>query len=178
MPSSVCRHIRINGQRCGAYALRDKPFCYYHDRALQRHRNILPETSTPTVIHQHDGRELTPIEVEYYAPAERPLKLDLPPLEDRESIQLAISMIVSAMAQDRLEPARATRILYGLQVAISNVGQLQLLPSSASIVTEPVLDESGQDLAPDEDPQLDPQLYREQLQQQQAQDLLARMLQI
>jgi hypothetical protein len=153
MPSSICRHIRINGDRCGSPSLRYKPFCYFHDRAYQRHQSMLPATAIPTVIQHHDGNQLTPIEVEYYTPVEGPLKLDLPPLEDRESIQLAVSMIVTAMAQNRLEPARATRILYGLQVASSNVGKLQLEPSRA--VTEPVLDESGHDLAPDEDPEPD-----------------------
>jgi hypothetical protein len=161
MSTSICRHIRVNGERCGSPALRFKPFCYYHDLASQRHRNMLPSTSMPTVIQQFDGRQLTPVEIEYYSPIEGPLSLDLPPLEDRESIQLAVSMIVTAMARNRIDPARATRLLYALQVAGSTLRHPRHEPAHTRIVTAPVLDEAGQELAPDEDPQ--PQLEHQVL---------------
>jgi hypothetical protein len=28
----LCRHLKTNGVRCRAIALREKPYCYYHDR--------------------------------------------------------------------------------------------------------------------------------------------------
>jgi hypothetical protein len=32
-----CKHIRVNGVRCGSPSLREKPFCYYHNRARKLH---------------------------------------------------------------------------------------------------------------------------------------------
>ena len=83
--------------------------------------------------------------------ARGPIALDFPPLEDRESIQLALSMLITAMAQNRIEPKRATTLLYGLQVASANARGLRLQPSRSSIVRETVMDDSGIAIAPDED---------------------------
>jgi hypothetical protein len=31
-----CMHVRVNGVRCGSPALRNDPFCYFHDRMNER----------------------------------------------------------------------------------------------------------------------------------------------
>ena len=28
--TTICRHIKLNGERCGSPALRDQAFCYFH----------------------------------------------------------------------------------------------------------------------------------------------------
>jgi hypothetical protein len=55
------------------------------------------------------------------AGAIQPAALDLPPIEDPASIQLALIEILQALAANRLDPKRAGLLLYGLQVASVNV---------------------------------------------------------
>lgn len=155
MATQICRHIRTNGSRCGCIALSGKTFCYYHDRTGKLHRSINPPSDgIETIIHPIEIQEMmqrSPMIAEYYRPKTGPLVLDFPPLEDRESIQIALSMVVTAMAQNRIDPKRAGLMIYGLQVASSNARNLQ--PSRGDIVTQTVLDEDGQQIAPDEDPE-------------------------
>jgi len=46
MPTEFCRHIRINGERCGSPALRSETFCYYHIEQGRRHRRTTPRPSS------------------------------------------------------------------------------------------------------------------------------------
>ena len=158
MSTEICRYIRTNGARCGSPALSGRSFCYYHVNAVQRHNSLVPrraDDDIPTVIHPlntDENRQREPLVAEYFSPVRGPLALDFPPLEDRESIQLALSMLITAMAQNRIEPKRATTLLYGLQVASANARGLRLQPSRSCIVRETVLDDdSGIAIAPDED---------------------------
>ncbi len=166
MATKFCRHIRINGERCGSPALTSKPFCYYHIEQNRRHRRSTPRPDPiPTVLHPmtlQDGTQRDPIPAEY--PAEypnphltAPLQLDFPPLEDGHSIQLALSMLITAMAQDRIDPKRAALLFYGLQIASSNARNLNPLPPKHQIpgkVRQAILDEAtGALIAPDEDPE-------------------------
>jgi hypothetical protein len=93
-----CRHILTSGNKCRAAALRGKAYCYFHFNAhLQRHT-------------AKNSRYLS------YTP-----DLQIPLLEDPSAIQLAISEVVQAIAQNRMDPKRAGRLLYGLQLASINV---------------------------------------------------------
>jgi hypothetical protein len=85
----------------------------------------------------------------------KPTQLDLPPLEDRHSIQLALSLLITALAQDRIDPKRAALLFYGLQVASSNAHLLNPVPKRGpGKVSKTILDEvSGELIAPDEDPE-------------------------
>jgi hypothetical protein len=155
MATQICRHIRSDGSRCGCIALSGQTFCYYHDRTGKLHRSINPPSDgIQTIIHPIEIQEQiqrNPAIAEYYRPKTGPLVLDLPPLEDRESVQIALSMVVTAMAQNRIDPKRAGLMVYALQVASSNARNLQ--PSRGDIVTETVLDDDGQQIAPDVDPE-------------------------
>lgn len=160
MPTEFCRHIRINGERCGSPALRSETFCYYHVEQGRRHRRPKANpssTSTSTILHPmtlQDGSQRDP---SLAAPTE-PLQLDFPPLEDRHSIQLALSVLINALAQDRIDPKRAALIFYGLQIASSNARNLdsETVPDKPTPkVRTTVLDEaSGLQIAPDEDPEV------------------------
>jgi hypothetical protein len=160
MPTIYCRHIRTNGRRCCSPALQTSAFCYYHGRSIQRHASISPAPdATPTIIHPLNTdaeRQRNPIIAEYYAGVPTnpgPLSLDFPALEDRESIQVAISMLLSALGQNRLDSKRAGAMLYGLQVASSNAQKLNNEPGFNKVVRSALVDPTGQELAPDEDPQ-------------------------
>jgi hypothetical protein len=142
MPTEYCRHIRPNGTRCRSYALNGQLRCFWHKGLQDRHRSLTPSDGHSESIPTNA------IEAEYFRP--RPIELDFPELEDRSSIQLALSMVLGALARNRIDATRVGPILYGLQVASSNVRD-PIHPSH--IVRSSSLDDNGQPLAPDEDPE-------------------------
>lgn len=117
----VCRHIQPDGSRCKAAALKDKPYCYHHDRI---HRALLRQRSAPKN------------------------KLELPFLEDRSSILEALSQIISALARGRLDGANAGRLIYGLQVAAQYAPQFTTSKPSWDPVESVTLTSDGDELAP------------------------------
>jgi hypothetical protein len=99
-----CRHIFTSGRKCQSPSLKDQDFCYFH-QSTRRAPQVPPRNakSNPgsqdqpaTAIHQ------------------------LPPLEDADAIQLALSDVVLALAANRIDPRRAQILIYGLQVASQN----------------------------------------------------------
>jgi hypothetical protein len=115
-----CRHIKTNGSRCKSPALQGEPYCYFHARL---HR---PENAT--------------------APAD--WTLNLPLLEDRTSIQLALSRVLSALGSSKLDTRSAGLFLYGLQIASQNVErQGSILPYDS--VESTTQAENGDELAPE-----------------------------
>ena len=156
MPTKFCRHIKINGERCGSPALTNQVFCYYHVEIKRRHGRCNPRCEVaPTVLRPislQDGSQRDPIFAE---PTEPPFQLDLPPLEDRHSIQIALSMVITALAEGRIDSKHAAMLFYGLQVASSNAHKLNPSPKrDPGKVSKTVLDSSGSRLiAPDEDPE-------------------------
>jgi hypothetical protein len=156
MPTEYCRHIHPNGTRCRSLALTNQLRCFWHRDLAQRHRSLNPPTDdTATILHPlttgPDGRQREPLLAEYFAPARGPLELDFPALEDRESIQIALSMLVSALGKNRLDPKRAATMLYGLQVASANARDLDL--NQRTVVRDITFDDTGAELALDEDPE-------------------------
>jgi hypothetical protein len=108
------------GERCRAVALSDKPYCYYHER-LHRVPNKQKSASKKS--------------------------LELHPLEDRDSVFMALSDVICALAAGRLDPRNAARLIYGLQVA----GQFArastpYIPEDA--VKSFTVTEAGDELAP------------------------------
>jgi hypothetical protein len=71
--------------------------------------------------------------------------IDLPPVEDNESIQLALIDVIQALAANQLDTKRAGLLLYGLQVASINVGKMRLPISAVRTVT---YTDEGAPLAP------------------------------
>jgi len=105
----------------------------------------------PTIIHPlntDENRQRDPILAEYFAGTSTgPLTLDFPPIEDRESIQVAASMILSALGRNALDTKRAATMLYNLQVAtavtrLDDDGITEYL-----VETDIVLSPDGTDLA-------------------------------
>jgi hypothetical protein len=162
MSTPYCRHIRTNGRRCCSFAVRHESLCYFHRTINARMRQLNPPPAAdalPTIIHPlntDEHRQRNPILAEYFAgvaPNPVPLTLDFPVLEDRESIQVALSMLIGALGRNRLDPKLATTMLYGLQVASANALKLNIQPNANEVVRSTVIDSAGAELAPDEDPQ-------------------------
>lgn len=153
MSTEYCRHIYPNGTRCRSLALNGQLRCFWHRDLAHRHRSLNPPAdTTPCVIHpltlDAGGRQREPV---LAASVAAPLQLDFPPLEDRESIQIALSMLVAALGKNRLEPKRAATMLYGLQVASANARDLTL--NQRTVVRDITFDDTGAELALDEDPE-------------------------
>jgi hypothetical protein len=106
----LCRHIRTSGGRCRAAALPAQHFCHYH---------LTQRKSTSAV--------------EYGSAAVAPL--ELPPIEDRFSVQIAIGRVLSALASGAIDPRHAGLFLYGIQIAASNLPHDTdaLIPSSGAV---------------------------------------------
>jgi hypothetical protein len=105
MPYELCRHIKANGLRCESPALSEEYWCFFHHRLLTRHRNIRAIKSDSPQPN-----------------------LQLPPLEDRESIQLALSLIFEAIASGVLAEKRATVLLRVIAIASRNVIGAEIQP--------------------------------------------------
>ena len=104
-----CRHILHNGAKCHSPALLEEPFCYFHARL---HNLSHPSRSAAKP-----------------APAD---PLQLPILEDRSAILVAISQIINDLSSKKLDRPTASLCLYGLQIASQNVERKHdLLPFRA-----------------------------------------------
>ena len=88
-----CRHVHLAGLQCGSPALRREQFCYYH------HATRRPKPPAGKFRHL-DAHE----------------PFELPVVEDRASALSVASQILSRIASNDLDPARAGRLLYNLQV--------------------------------------------------------------
>ena len=91
-----CTHIKVNGQRCGSPALRREFFCYFHTLVIKG-------------VQQRVDRQLDSIAM----------------LEDRESIQLSIMLVVDGLVKGTLDPIRARLILQALRLAARNAQHIR-----------------------------------------------------
>jgi len=94
MPVKLCHHIKADGILCRSAALHGRHYCFFH----------LTHRAQRVRIAQHRRRN-------------QPLRLELPPLEDLNSVQLAIMQVMDAIVDGRLERHEAGHLLYGLQTA-------------------------------------------------------------
>jgi hypothetical protein len=105
MPYELCRHVKTNGKRCESPALTGEFWCFFHNRLLTRHRNLHAiKSETPTV------------------------NIQIPALEDRESIQVALSLIVDAIATGVLAEKRAAILLRAIGIASRNALDIDTEP--------------------------------------------------
>ncbi|HEY3928731.1 MAG TPA: hypothetical protein VGL89_10170 [Candidatus Koribacter sp.] len=93
-----CNHIKTNGSFCDSPALLGDDYCYFHRADRERQKRV--------------ARARTKV----FVPP-----LELPVLEDRETIQVAIGQVLNELLADRLDRRIAGLVLYGLQTAAINV---------------------------------------------------------
>jgi hypothetical protein len=96
-----CRHIFTSGRKCQSPALKEQPFCYFHSNTRKR-----PSPANQPYYPYTDPKETV---------------LPLPPLEEPDAIQLALSDVILALAANRIDRRRARILIYGLQVASQNI---------------------------------------------------------
>ncbi len=114
-PSCIarCQHIKVNGIQCGSPALKHKKFCYFHQQWQQRRIQI-------TANQARRSRAA----------------LDLPVLEDANSIQVALMQVMRLLLANQLDPRRGALLLYGLQTASANLRRLEFSPMPEQVVID------------------------------------------
>jgi len=135
-----CRQIKTNGEQCRSPSVNRESWCYFHSRLNQRLRRFRQSGTTATEA----------------GPGEEPIQLNS--LEDRESVQVAISVVVNALASGQLDLRRATALLYGLQLASSNASRPLNRPLDTNTVRLVESSPEGEDLG--DSPTLDVTYYR------------------
>lgn len=116
----TCKQIRTNGTLCGSPALADDNLCYYHRRDRQRLTNFLQYSDTKRHYERPDAARDEDLSVELLQ------SLDLPALDDANAIQVTITNILRALALNLIDPRKASSMLYGLQIAVSNQPHVKL----------------------------------------------------
>ena len=96
-----CQHIKTNGTQCGSPALRNKRFCYFHNRWR----------ATRLDLNRAGALRVT-------------TAVELPVLEDADSIQVALMQIMRLILCRQLDHKTGYLLLYGLQTASSNLGRI------------------------------------------------------
>jgi hypothetical protein len=113
----LCRHIFVDGRRCGALALRNQHFCYYH----YAHR--MPALANRSRQRRKSGFDLT--------------RLD--GLDNHAAIQLSLSEVIGRIAANSIDPKRAWLLLYGLQIAGHNLRHAR--PNPEAPVPETIVED-------------------------------------
>jgi len=116
-PSSIarCQHIKVNGTQCGSPSLKGRRLCFFHNRWR--------EARIDFTRSGHPVQEIT--------------GLDLPVLEDANSVQVAIMQVLRLILAKQLEPKIAGLLLYGLQTASLNLKRADFEPYQPRVVIEP-----------------------------------------
>jgi hypothetical protein len=118
-----CRHIFLDGHRCGSPSLRREEFCYYH------------HTTRGAAADLRDRRA-------------RMCEFELPPLEDRSSVLAAIAEVLQRLAACAIDNKRAGLLLYGLQIASLNLPRASDAEHDNQPIEEVIADPRFGDLAP------------------------------
>ena len=156
MPSypNRCQHIKVNGTQCGSPALRRNRFCYFHK--LHHEERIQLNTD-----RQKNDRQKT-------ARARRAVAINLPVLEDADSIQVSLMQITRLLIAGDIDMKTAGLVLYALQTASSNLHRTRFEPNMCDVILDPssvgetplgarawedsdFLDEDEEDQEPEED---------------------------
>ena len=115
----TCQHIKTHGAMCESPALKGSRFCYFHHRDLQRQSNFRQAREVTTSRRKGHFTEDD-------LSAEILESLQLPLFEDANAIQVALSNLARAIAGNHIAERRAALLLYSLQIAVCNVGNLRL----------------------------------------------------
>jgi hypothetical protein len=117
-PSAIarCQHIKVNGTQCGSPALKNRRLCFFHNRWREARIEFCKSG----------------------APAQAITSIDLPVLEDANSVQIAIMQVLRLILAKQLEPKIAGLLLYGLQTASLNLKRANFEPFfQTDVVIEP-----------------------------------------
>ena len=110
-----CQHIKVNGTLCGSPALRRNRFCYFHK------------------LHHEETIELNTDR----ARRKRNVTIELPVLEDANSIQVTLMQIMRLIITGQIDGKNAGLLLYALQTASTNLHRTNFAPYLYEMVLDP-----------------------------------------
>lgn len=122
----LCAHLKTNGTQCQSPAMGDSYYCYFHERLHQRHKRYR-NTEAKKLYLDHTRH------------------IQLHALEDAESVQLAISLVVNAIATGELNPKCAPALLTGLRLASQNLRRLSPSPAPREVIRHVATEADGID---------------------------------
>lgn len=125
MPSypNRCQHLRVNGTQCGSPALRRNRFCYFHKRHHEERVALHLDQLTNDRLAETKRR--------------RRIIIDLPVLEDANSIQVSLMQIMRLLITGELDGKTAGLLLYALQTASANLPRTKFEPEIHDVVLDP-----------------------------------------
>ena len=109
-----CQHIKVNGVQCGSPALKNRKLCHFHQRWQQ-------------------GR----IQLNANRARRSRYSLDLPILEDANSIQVALMQGLRLLLTNQVDHKTAALLFYALQTASTNLSRTTLEPRPQQVVIDP-----------------------------------------
>jgi len=110
-----CQYIKVNGTQCGCPALRRNKLCYFHNR------------------HHEERVQLNADR----ARRRRNVTIDLPVLEDANSIQVSLMQIMRLIIAGQIDGKAAGLLLYALQTASTNLARTSFEPFLHDMVLDP-----------------------------------------
>ena len=115
-PPSIarCQHVKVNGVQCGSPALKNRKLCHFHQRWQQ-------------------GR----IQLNANQARRSRYSLDLPILEDANSIQVALMQGMRLLLTNQVDHKTAALLFYALQTASSNLSRTTFEPRPQQVVIDP-----------------------------------------
>src|SRR6266478_6206938 len=109
-----CQHVKVNGVQCGSPALKSRKLCHFHQRWQQ-------------------GR----IQLNANQARRSRYSLDLPILEDANSIQVALMQGMRLLLTNQVDHRTAALLFYALQTASSNLSRTTFEPRPQQVVIDP-----------------------------------------
>jgi hypothetical protein len=109
-----CQHIKVNGVQCGSPALKNRKLCHFHQRWQQ-------------------GR----IQLNADQARRSRYSLNLPILEDANSIQVALMQGMRLLLTNQVDHRTAALLFYALQTASSNLSRTTFEPRPEQVVIDP-----------------------------------------
>src|SRR5882762_4055616 len=109
-----CQHVKVNGVQCGSPALKNRKLCHFHQRWQQ-------------------GR----IQLNANKSRRSRASLDLPILEDANSIQVALMQGMRLLLTNQVDHRTAALLFYALQTASSNLSRTTFEPRPQQVVIDP-----------------------------------------
>src|SRR5271166_4283554 len=115
-PAGLCHHFMENGLYCQSPALRDRRYCYSHQRLRGQRLRMARAIAR-----------------------RQPYRFDLPALDDLFAVQAAVEHVARALGAGLLERRQAGTLLYALQQSAINHRILALVQMDAASSAGPAL---------------------------------------
>ena len=133
-----CQHIKINGTQCGCPALRRHKLCYFH----KRHHEERVQLNLDRLKNDRAKDDRT--KADRAKNARRRVTIELPVLEDANSIQVSLMQIMRLIITGELDSKTAGLLLYALQTASANLSRTTFEPDHHDVILNPA--EAGETL--------------------------------